>query len=156
MAHNRSARLLVLLGVQAQAARLYLAPDGSNCAQLGPNVTNWVYMCPIGSNFVIFCPLGPPGSTWVHLGPLESSWHHWNHLGPPRFGDPSASPTYERHPISSSHLYIRACCREENSPKNFGWFFLVSFYVYNWSLILIFQFDWVFLAGNEFEKNGPC
>ena len=50
-------------------------------------------------------------------------------------------------------LRNRACCCEENSPKTFGWVFLVSFYVYDWSLILIFQLDWVFLAGNEFEKN---
>ena len=28
-----------------------------------------------------------------------------------------------------------------------GWFFWVPFYVYNWSIILIFQFDWAFLGG---------
>ena len=41
---------------------------------------------------------------------------------------------------SSQRCFIHLWCR---------------FYVYNWSLILIFQFDWVFLAGNEFEKKWP-
>ena len=59
MAHNRTARLLVLLGIQAHTARLHFAPLGSNCIHLGP----------LGSRLVQIGPLGSTGSTWVHLGP---------------------------------------------------------------------------------------
>ena len=76
MAHSRTAGLLVLLGIQTQAARLYVAPHGSNCIHLGPVGSTWVHLNPIwstwvdlgwlGSFFVQFCPLL---STLVHLVP---------------------------------------------------------------------------------------
>ena len=70
--NNRTARLLILLGIQAQAARLHLAPLG----------TTWLLLYPLGSTWSTWVHLGPLGPTWVHLGPLGSTWVH---LGPPGF-----------------------------------------------------------------------
>ena len=53
MAHNRTARLLVLLGIQAQTARLNLAPHGSNSVHLGPLGTTW-------QDFHVLCMLRKP------------------------------------------------------------------------------------------------
>ena len=47
MAHNRTARLLVLLGIQAQTDKLHLAPNGSNCVHLGSLGSSWVYLGPL-------------------------------------------------------------------------------------------------------------
>ena len=78
--NNRTARLLILLGIQAQAARLHLAPLG----------TTWLLLYPLGSTHLVH--LGPLGSTWAHLGPLGSTWVHlgppgstWAHMGPHGF-----------------------------------------------------------------------
>ena len=56
--NNRTARLFVLLGIQAQTARIHLAPLGST----------WVH-------------LGALGSTWCRIGPLKSTlaWSTLSH-----------------------------------------------------------------------------
>ena len=50
--------MLVLLGIQAQTAKIHLAPLGST----------WIH-------------LGPPGSTWVHLDQPRSTWVHMGSIG---------------------------------------------------------------------------
>ena len=60
--NNRTARLLLLLRIQAQTARLHLALI----------VSTWVHLGPLGSTWV---HLGPPWSAWVHLGVLGSTHH---------------------------------------------------------------------------------
>ena len=63
---NRTARLL--LGIQAQTARLHMAPL----------VSTWVHWVHLRSTWVY---LGPLGSTWVHLGHHVSTWVHMVHYG---------------------------------------------------------------------------
>ena len=62
--NNRTARLLVLLGIQAQTARLHLAPL----------VSTFVHLCPLLSTCVHLGSI----RFWVHLGPIR----FWVHLGP--------------------------------------------------------------------------
>ena len=72
--NNRTYRLLVLIGIQAQSAKIHLAPFG----------TTWLRLAPLGS-------------TWHHLAPLGTTWHHWVHLGP------SGSTCVHLRPLGSTH-----------------------------------------------------
>ena len=71
--NNRTTRLLILLRIQAQAARLHLVPLGSYNVHSGSLVSiwsTWVRLRQLGSSWVHF---GPLGSTWVHLDPPGST-----------------------------------------------------------------------------------
>ena len=64
--NNRTYRLLVLIGIQAQSAKIHLAPFG----------TTWLHLAPLGTTWHHLAPLGTTGSIWVHLGPPASTWVH--------------------------------------------------------------------------------
>ena len=48
--NKRTARLLVLLGIQAQTARLHLAPLDTTCVHFCPLVSTFVHLCSLGFN----------------------------------------------------------------------------------------------------------
>ena len=99
--NNRTARLLVLLGIQAQTARIHLAPFGSTLLHLAQLGSTWLHLTPLGSTWLL---LAPHGSTWIHLASIMSTWVH---LCPP--GSTFSPPGYTRvhlDPLGSTWVHF--------------------------------------------------
>ena len=110
--NNRTARLLVLLGFQAQTARIHLAPFGSTLLHLAQLGSTWLHLTPLDSTWLLLAPLG---STWLHLDPLGFYYVHlgpplstWVHLSPPGYTrvhlDPLGSTWVHFGPLGSTRV----------------------------------------------------